>query len=268
VPSMGAVYTEGTAPGLSTQPAYVQFGEGVRLTPELPARFLRLNYLAEFQQFYPPSSSTYAFRRLLFDLNHEIPLYTLHRGGTGASPAGGTATGANSGEEGAVAFAPRGAGSPGFGLPPVSPTKDLTGSISVRLLIEESTAKAGSSVPFYFQPTLGGSDIDGQTLLASYPDYRFRAPNLMVLRGSFEQSLGRKIPAGVFFSYEEGKVGTRRDDVVFDHMRHTFTAGVTIHAGGLPVVYVLFAWGGEEGHHTTAFVSQALLGSGGRPSLF
>ena len=29
-------------------------------------------------------------------------------------------------------------------------------------------------VPFYFQPTLGGSDINGQRLLSGYDDYRFR----------------------------------------------------------------------------------------------
>jgi hypothetical protein len=34
------------------------------------------------------------------------------------------------------------------------------------------------------------------------------------------------------------------------------------------VVYLLFAWGGNEGHHTTFTVSNVLLGASARPSLF
>ena len=45
-----------------------------------------------------------------------------------------------------------------------------------------------------------------------------------------------------------------------DHLRHTFSVGVTLRAGGLPLVELLFAWGGPEGHHTTATVSPTLLG--------
>jgi len=36
----------------------------------------------------------------------------------------------------------------------------------------------------------------------------------------------------------------------------------------LPVIYLLFAWGGKEGTHATANVSPSLLGGGSRPSLF
>ena len=41
-----------------------------------------------------------------------------------------------------------------------------------------------------------------------------------------------------------------------------------MHAGGLPVVYLLFAWGGNEGNHTIFQVSDVLLGGSSRPSLF
>ena len=122
-------------------------------------------------------------------------------------------------------------------------------------------------VPFYLQPTIGGSDIDGTPMLASYPDYLFRGPDLLLFRGTMEHSLG-KLPIGALFSVDEGKIGLRRDDVSLDHLRHTFSAGLTVHAGGLPVISLLFAWGGHEGHHTTATVSPMLLGAGGRPSLF
>ena len=48
----------------------------------------------------------------------------------------------------------------------------------------------------------------------------------------------------------------------------SFAVGLTIRAGGLPVAYLLFAWGGNEGTHTTATVSPTLLGASSRPSLF
>jgi hypothetical protein len=130
-----------------------------------------------------------------------------------------------------------------------------------------SLANAHSEVPFYFDPTIGGSDLNGQPLLASYPDYRFRAPNLVLLRGSIEHSIPR-LPLGALFSVDAAKVGLRRDDIDLSSLRRSYTAGVTVHAGGLPVVYLLFAWGGDEGHHTIASVSNVLLGGSARPSLF
>ena len=130
-----------------------------------------------------------------------------------------------------------------------------------------SVANAHSVVPFYFDPSIGGSDINGQPLLASFPDYRFRAPNLIVLRETVEHAVP-KLPLGVYFSADQGKVAMHRDDIDFSNLRKSYTAGLTVHAGGLPVVYLLFSWGGNEGNHTTFSVSNVLLGASARPSLF
>ena len=73
---------------------------------------------------------------------------------------------------------------------------------------------------------------------------------------------------GGFFSVDGGKIALRRDDISLDHLRHSFSVGLTVRAGGLPVFYLLFAWGGNEGHHTTATISPTLLGGSARPSLF
>jgi hypothetical protein len=244
------VYTEFNAPGLTTQPSYLQAGEGVRVIPSLPeAVHLKLNYLVNFQQFIPPADSQYSFRRFTSDLDHRLILYTRDVGKAASAPR------------------PPLPGEPVRTIPPISPTRDVTGSISARLFIQESIADAGRTVPFYFDPTMGGSDINGKSILASYPDYRFRAPNLLLIHGAYEQSLG-KIPIGVFLGIDEAKVGLRRDNISFSHMRHSASVGLTVHAGGLPVIYLLFAWGGKEGHHTVSTISDALLGSGSRPSLF
>ncbi|WP_348267207.1 hypothetical protein P8936_15535 [Edaphobacter paludis] len=251
-PSIEQVYNESTAPGLTNQPGYFQAGEGLRLRPSLFRDTLRLNYLLQFQQFVAASNSHYSFRRWTTDLNHTIPLYRNVRL-TQANDQNGPDSCSIS--------------SSNTNCPRVSLTQNLEGSINVRLLMTGSIASAGSVVPFYFDPTIGGSDLNGQPILASYPDYRFRAPNLLLLRGTFEHSLG-KLPAGFLFSVDEAKVGLNRSDISFDHLQHTYTAGLTLHAGGLPVVYLLFAWGGNEGHHTTASISNVLLGGSSRPSLF
>ena len=121
-------------------------------------------------------------------------------------------------------------------------------------------------MPFYLDPTIGGSDINGTAVLPSYADYRFRGPDLMVFRGSFEHSI-YKWPIGAKFMVDEGRVGLTSGQLGFDHLAHSYAAGLTIHAGGLPVIDLLFAWGGHEGNHTIATVDNSLLGGASRPSL-
>lgn len=278
IPSIGEVFSEVSAPGLAKQAGYFEPSEGLRIEPALFKDLVRLNYLLQYQQFVAVGNSAYSFDRWNADFEHEIPLYRVVGGKLGKLYYKNRAadldydgpddcTGSSVGQNISFAHVAAAKPDPARPCPIVSTTQDLEGSISLRLFISESFAKAGSAVPLYLSPTLGGSDINGAAALASYPDYRFRGPDLLLLRGSFEHSLG-KLPLGGVFTVDQGKVGLRRDDISFDHLRHTFSAGVTVHAGGLPVVYLLFAWGGNEGSHTTASISPELLGAGARPSLF
>jgi hypothetical protein len=50
------------------------------------------------------------------------------------------------------------------------------------------------------------------------------------------------------FAVDEGKIERRRDDVSLNHLRNTFSAGFMVHAGGLPVISLLFALDGVGGH--------------------
>jgi len=120
-------------------------------------------------------------------------------------------------------------------------------------------------VPFYLQPTLGGSDLNGTKLLSSFDDYRFRGPNLIALQESIDHSIWRFL--GVFAMAEQGKVTLDRGDLNFSGLAHSYAAGLTVRAGGFPQVYLLFAWG-DEGHHAGATVNSSLLGGSARPSLF
>ena len=250
-PSIETLYNNATAPGLATQPGFVQLGEGFRLKPTLFNDHLQFNYLANFQQFFAPSNSTYSFRRWTVDLDHQVPLYSHSQS---AAPKD-----TNGPDECAPAVGAQ-------KCPPIPYSRNRNGTIGFRLLISESIASAGSVVPFYFQPTLGGSDINGNPALSSYQDYRFRAPNLLLLRESFEHSVWG--PLGFTFMADQGKVALTRGNVDFQNLKHSFATGLNLRAGGFPEVFFLFAWGGNEGDHTIGTVNPSLLGGSARPSLF
>jgi hypothetical protein len=120
--------------------------------------------------------------------------------------------------------------------------------------------------PHDVQPTLGGVDLNGNPSLSSYQDFRFRAPNVMFFRQSLEHSIWG--PLGFSFMVDEGKVGLKRGDLGSNPWIHSFSSGLTLRAGGFPQVFLLFAWGGNEGTHTIANVNTSLLGGSARPSLF
>lgn len=248
-PSIETVYTDATAPGLSSQPGFVQFSEGLRIRPVI-GDHLQLNYLANFQQYIAPSDSTNSFRRWTLDLNHTFFLY----GYTHSAPKNTDTIGPNSCAPG------------GENCPAISYSRNLNGSLGVRLLVSESIASATSAVPFYFQPTLGGSDINGAMALGSYRDYRFRAPNVLLLQENFEHSIWG--PFGLKLTADEGRVALTRGDLGFSHLKHSFAGGLTLRAGAFPMVNLMFAWGGPEGHHNIFTMDTSLLGGSARPSLF
>jgi hypothetical protein len=147
----------------------------------------------------------------------------------------------------------------------VSYSRNLEGSVGFRVLTTTSIASEGSSVPFYFQPTLGGADINGQRLLAAYDDYRFRGPKLLALQESIEHSIWG--PIGAYFLAEQGKVTQAGDAPGFGGLARSYAVGVTVRAGGFPLVNLTFAWG-AEGHHIIGTIDSTLLGGSGRPSLY
>ena len=252
-PSIEQLYTDATAPGLTTHPGTLQFGEGVRIRPIFAADVVRLNYDVSFQQYVAPANSTFSFQRVTIDLGHEFALY---------------------GKTTRVFVARAANGPDSCSLDPVSHpecpkpfVRNFEGTVGFRFFTALSMTPGGNVVPFYYQPTLGGSDINGNSTLSSYQDYRFRAPNVMVLRESFEHSIWN-LPIGVAFMADEGKLGMTRGDLGSSPWLHSFSAGLTVHAGGFPQISLLYAWGGNEGTHTIAQMNTSLLGGSARPSLF
>jgi hypothetical protein len=247
VPSMEKLYTNATAPGLSSQPGFVQLGEGFRIKPDT-GDYLKLNYMGNFQEFFAPSSSTNSFLRWTADLNHTIYIYGNAKSATSSADQHGPDSCALANDKCEIPH-----------------SRNLNGSITARLLLSESINSATSAVPFYFQQTLGGQDINSSLALGSYQDYRFRAPNLLLLQESFEHSIWG--PFGLKFMADQGRVALTRGDLGFSHMKHSLAAGLTLRAGAFPMVSLMFAWGGPEGHHNIFNMNPSLLGGSARPLL-
>jgi hypothetical protein len=255
-PNIGALYTEATAPGLTAQPGTLQLGEGIQIRPTYFEDLLRLDYRFVYQQYFAPGNSNFTFQRLTADLIHEFVIYHkakkteyfLSRDNNPNGPDDcSLSTDLKQPECAAI-------------------TRDRQGTIDLEFFLAESMTPGGNVVPFYFQPTLGGLDINGMPSLSSYQDYRFRAPNVMFFRQSIEHSIWG--PLGFSLRAEEGKVGLRRGDLGDNPWLHSFGTGLTLRAGGFPQVFLLFAWGGKEGTHTIANVNTSLLGGATRPSLY
>lgn len=245
VPGILAAYSDADAPGLDEQPDALQFGGGVRLKP-VPSRYFRMNYLVTAQQFL--AGDTFSFRRWRVDFDHEIALY-------------GTSRPVESRDTNTPNDCLTGPGADS--CPAIS--RDRRGSINLRLLAVTSSAGGQARVPFYFQPTIGGSDINGQAALASFDDYRFRGPHLLLLQQAFEHSVWG--PIGAWVRTDQGIVTATRDALGFASLRTTVAAGVTIRAGGFPMVVASYAVGGGEGRHFSFTINTSLLGGSSRPSL-
>lgn len=273
-PSIETLYNEATAPGLTTQPGFLQLGEGIRMRPVFWNDFVHLNYNVAYQQFIAPSNSHFTFQRVTADLGHNFALYR-------STTRFNTPRDANGPDECSI---DRVGEFPGCTISKQAQAdncaavnksdsakckaigRDLQGSFGFRFFYSTSITGDGSVVPFYFQPTLGGEDINGNPSLGSYRDYRFRAPNVLLLRQSFEHTLYG--PIGFALMADEGKVALDRSDFGSNAWLRSYSAGVTLRAGGFPQVFLLFSWGGNEGTHTIANVNTSLLGGSTRPSLF
>jgi hypothetical protein len=247
-PSISTRFDEATAPGLVTQPSFTQFGEGVRMHPLLFGDRLQLGYTLQYEQFVSTQSSS-SFERWSVDLAHQIQLY--HTGG------------------GPVVRDERNTPDDCSSSPsePACPsvTRDRWGSINIRALVSKSIVGSGATVPFYLQHTLGGSDIDGARALASYDDYRFRGPHLMLFQESLEHSIWG--PLGASLLFEQGKVMSQDAKLSVGGLRQSVGVGATLRAGGFPAVTASWYTGGPEGNHFIFTLDTSLLGGGSRPSL-
>ena len=248
VPDITTQFDETTAPGLASQPGFFQLREAVRIKPAAFTERLHLNYLASADQFIA-SSSPYSFRRWTADLDHEFSIYRTRLADASRDTHGPNDCSTGLGD------------SP---CPPPSVSRNRYGSLGFRLLASTSTVSTGDVVPFYFQPTLGGSDINGLRWLSGYDDYRFRGPGVFALRESLEHYIYGIV--GLSIVGEQGTVSSPEAGLNLRQLKHSLSAGASLRVGGMPVAYIMWGWG-PEGHRLIAVVNSTLLGGSGRPSL-
>ena len=123
------------------------------------------------------------------------------------------------------------------------------GQFSFNSFASLSIVPDGHSVPFYLQPTVGGTDLNGFSVLRSFNDYRFRAPNRVAIILEHEHNLLG--PIGSLFFADWAQVSTAPSTLTLDAFHRSFGAGVTVRVGNVTVLRAFYAWGGGEGTRTT-----------------
>jgi len=85
---------------------------------------------------------------------------------------------------------------------------------------------------------------------------------LLLLQESFEHSIWGLF--GVKPMADQGRVALTHSDLGFSHLKHSFAGGL-LRAGGFPMIFLMFAWRGPEGHHNIVNMNTSLLGGSSRP---
>lgn len=262
-PSIEQLYDEATAPGLASQPFYLQLGAGLRYFPSLSNNRVHLNYDVNYKPYFAVSDSHFSFQRFSATLSHQFSLYktevrTISRETNGPDDCSTDLSGGNCPTVSLIKNS--GSGS-------TSKTRDMEGTLGITFYSSISATQGSGVVPFYLQPTLGGGDLNGNPALASYQDYRFRAPDFLMLRENFEHSIW-KLPVGFIAIADQANLALHPSDLGSAGWKHSYSTGLTLRAGGFPMVYLLFSWGGKEGTHFIGNINTSLLGGSQRPSLF
>ena len=90
-----------------------------------------------------------------------------------------------------------------------------------------SRTGSDSTVPFYLQPTVGGSDIDSRLSLRAWPSYRFRAPDALFVQTNYILPL-----YNILVFYDAGIVGPTFSSLSFAGLRQDAGVGVALSLRG------------------------------------
>lgn len=119
------------------------------------------------------------------------------------------------------------------------------GRIDLRSSVIASLSDTSSVIPFYMQPTIGGSDINSQVSLRGFPNYRFRDRNATF--SQVEYSVPIHDPIGLLLFYDAGTVGPTVNSLSLAHLRQDGGIGATIRLQGSVVAQAYTAWGAGRG---------------------
>ena len=119
------------------------------------------------------------------------------------------------------------------------------GQVDVKTHLVLTQTSGANQVPFYLQPTLGGTDVDSQVSLRGWDNYRFRARDLALVQ--FEYGIPVYDPVGLLLFYDAGTVGNTGADLTISHFRQDAGIGATVRLRGHVLAQTFFAWGAGHG---------------------
>ncbi len=119
------------------------------------------------------------------------------------------------------------------------------GQFDLRLRLVLTQTGGSNQVPFYLQPTLGGTDIDSRVTLRGWDNYRFRGPDLDLVQ--FEYGMPVYDPLGAFVFYDGGSVGSAPSALAFSHFRQDAGLGAFARIRGQMILQTYLAWGAGHG---------------------
>ena len=224
-PSIEQLYTPVSAPGLGTR------SEFMRYEPYLHSRFRIIgssrwkffDFRVGYAFYHDLDGSQFSFRRLTATARTEYEILL---------PSVGVASRRSVWKQ--------------FLCPATRGARHCSaGKLDVLAHISAAYTGTNSSVPFYFDETLGGADIYGNDTLRGYVDYRFRGPSRMLFQGEYRHGIWG--PIGFLGFYDVGRVATRPSDLAFEHLRHDFGLGMTISATNRVVFRAYIGFGTGDG---------------------
>jgi hypothetical protein len=112
--------------------------------------------------------------------------------------------------------------------------------LALRAHIASATADAGHDVPFYLQPTLGGSHS-----IRSLRVTRLRDLNSLLMQAEYRWEVNAFL-TGVLF-YDTAKVAPRRQDLNFKELKDNFGIGLRLGFLNIAAIRAEAVFGGDEG---------------------
>jgi hypothetical protein len=111
---------------------------------------------------------------------------------------------------------------------------------------------------------LGGADFDGVDTLRGLVDYRFRAPNRLLMQVDFDKPIAqlfvKKHPVGEYGLYtffDAGNVATTPGQLTANGLRTDVGVGFSVAVQNKTVLRVYIAFGAREGSHPNAKAANA-----------
>jgi outer membrane protein assembly factor BamA len=120
------------------------------------------------------------------------------------------------------------------------PIFDKKRVFAVQARVLASDTANNESVPFYFQPTIGGS-----TTLRGFADYRFRDRNALYLNAEYRWEAFSALDMALFSDW--GKVTSRAGDLDFGDLKHAYGIGLRFNTYKTVFLRLDIGTGGGEG---------------------